>query len=106
MSLPVLADSLLAEFLADDVRLGDLTTHILGIGSQPALMTFGARDPLVLACAEEAARIIEIAGASVDLQALSGAVLDSGGAILTAVGPTAALHRGWKVAQTLIEIAS
>lgn len=106
MSLPVLPDALLAEFLADDVRLGDLTTHLLGIGSQPALMTFVAREPLVLAGAEEAARIIEMTGAAVVLQTSSGTSLAGGGPILTASGPAGALHRSWKVAQTLVEIAS
>jgi molybdenum transport protein len=106
MSLPVLPDSVLADLLADDVRLGDLTTHILGIGPRPALMTFAARQPLILAGAEEAARIIELAGAAVDLHATSGSALAADGAILTANGPAAALHRGWKVAQTLVEIAS
>ena len=106
MSLPVLPDALLAEFLADDVRLGDLTTHLLGIGSQPALMTFAAREPLVLAGAEEAARIIEMTGAAVVLQTSSGTSLAGGGPILTASGPAGALHRSWKVAQTLVEIAS
>jgi molybdenum transport protein len=106
MSLPVLSDSLLAELLADDVRLGDLTTHLLGIGSRPARMTFAARDPLVLAGSEEAARIIEMTRASVELHAASGTALAAGGAILTAKGTAEALHRSWKVTQTLIEIAS
>lgn len=106
MSLPFLADSLLADLLADDVRLGDLTTHILGIGSRPALMTFVAREPLVLAGAEEAAQIIEMTGAAVELHETSGTALAGGGAILTGLGSAAALHRSWKVAQTLVEIAS
>jgi molybdenum transport protein len=106
MSLPLLPDAVLVDLLADDVRLGDLTTHILGIGPHPALMTFAARQSLVLAGSEEAARIIELAGAAVELHASSGSALSVGGAILTATGPGAALHRGWKVAQTLIEIAS
>jgi molybdenum transport protein len=42
----------------------------------------------------------------VELHASSGSALAAGGAILAAVGPAAALHRGWKVAQTLVEIAS
>ncbi len=106
MSLPALSDSALAELLADDVRFGDLTTHLLGIGSQPALMTFAARDPLVLAGSEEAARIIGMTGATVELQAASGTALAAGEAILTANGTAAALHRSWKVSQTVIEIAS
>lgn len=106
MSLPLLPDAVLAEFLADDVRLGDLTTHLLGIGQRPALMTFAAREPLVLAGAEEAGRIIAMAGATVELHESSGAALSPGAAILTASGQAAALHRSWKVAQTLVEIAS
>lgn len=106
MSLPALPDAVLAELLADDVRLGDLTTHLLGIGSYPARMTFTARDPLIVAGAEEAARIIEMTGASVILHAGSGAALAAGAPILAASGSAAALHRSWKVAQTLIEIAS
>jgi len=106
MSLPILPDSLLAEFLADDVRLGDLTTHLLGIGKDPALMSFSARQPLVLAGAEEAARIIEMTGAGVDRHESSGAKLSAGAPILTASGAAADLHRSWKVAQTLVEIAS
>ena len=106
MSLPIVPDSVLAEFLADDARMGDLTTHLLGIGAQPALMTFAARQPLVLAGVEEAARIIAMTGAAVEIQAFSGSALAGGDAILTATGTAAALHRSWKVAQTLIEIAS
>ena len=81
MSLPVLPDALLADFLADDVRLGDLTTHLLGIGEQLALMTFAARVPLVLAGAEEAARMIAMTGAAVELHASSGTALSGGGPI-------------------------
>lgn len=106
MSLPMLPDAMLADFLADDARLGDLTTHILQIGQRPARMTFAARDPMVAAGSEEAARILEMAGAAVDLEAGSGTPLARGDMILTARGPAAALHRGWKVAQTLVEITS
>jgi molybdenum transport protein len=106
MSLPVLPDTVLAEFLADDVRLGDLTTHVLGIGPKSARMTFAARDPMVIAGAEEAVRILEMAGATVEREASSGAKLSAGATILTATGSAGALHRGWKVAQTLIEITS
>ena len=38
--------------------------------------------------------------------ASSGAAIESGASILTAHGPASALHRGWKVAQTLVEYAS
>jgi molybdenum transport protein len=96
----------LEALLADDVPYGDLTTDALGIGAVPGSMEFTARDTMVLALAEDAAAIIELAGCQVELHASSGAALDPGSPILTAYGPAAALLRSWKVAQTLIEIWS
>jgi len=106
LNLPLLPDAVLDQFLADDVPFLDLTTHVLGLGAQPGRMTFAARDALILACAEEAARIVERAGADVALHAGSGAELEPGAAILTATGRAAALLRAWKIAQNLIETAS
>ncbi|CAL8977481.1 putative nicotinate-nucleotide pyrophosphorylase [carboxylating] [Rhodoplanes serenus] len=100
------ADHALDALLADDVPFGDLTTWALGIGDAPARMTFSARGPMVLALSEEAARLIARLGGRVDLMARSGTALAAGDPILTATGPAAVLHHGWKVAQTLIEIAS
>lgn len=96
----------LEALLLDDVPYGDLTTEALGIGDTPARMTFAARDPMAVALVEDAAAIIDIAGGSVELTARSGDVLQPGAPILSAHGPAAALLRGWKVAQTLIEIWS
>jgi molybdenum transport protein len=96
----------LEELLADDVPYGDLTTDALGIGAASGSMQFTARDAMVLALAEDAAAIIELAGCKVDLRASSGTTLDRGAPILTAHGPASALLRSWKVAQTLIEIWS
>jgi molybdenum transport protein len=69
-------------------------------------MRFTARDAMVLALAEDAAAILELAGCKVDLHAASGTALEPGSPILTAHGPASALLRGWKVAQTLIEVWS
>jgi molybdenum transport protein len=96
----------LEELLADDVPYGDLTTDALGIGAVSGSMQFTAREAMVLALAEDAAAIIELAGCRVELFASSGSALASGSLILTAHGPAAALLRSWKVAQTLIEIWS
>lgn len=101
-----LPDHVLDALLADDVPFGDLTTHALGISGQPARMTLAARDRLVVALSEEAARLVERSGAAVTLLAGSGAALAPGDPILEARGPAGALHRAWKVAQTLLEIAS
>jgi molybdenum transport protein len=83
-----------------------LTTDALGIGAASGVMRFTARDQMVLALAEDAAALIELAGCRVELFAASGTVLDKGAPILCADGPASALLRSWKVAQTLIEIWS
>jgi molybdenum transport protein len=96
----------LEALLRDDVPHGDLTTMALGIGDEPAIMTFAARDAMIAALVEDAAALIEIAGGDVELLARSGAALQPGAPILVARGGAAALLRGWKVAQTLIEVWS
>mgnify|MGYP005815442517 CR=1 FL=1 len=96
----------LEALLQDDVPYGDLTTEALAIGAMAGVMRFTARDPMVLALAEDAAAVIELAGARVEPFARSGAVLEKGAPILSAYGPVSTLLRGWKVAQTLIEIWS
>jgi molybdenum transport protein len=69
-------------------------------------MEFLARGSMIVAEAESAAGILEIAGCHVKLETASGATLAPGAPILFAEGPAGALHRGWKVAQTVIEIWS
>jgi len=96
----------LERLLYDDAPFGDLTTDLLGIGARPALMTFSARKDMVLALSAEAAAIVEMAGGKVERLSEDGQTLSAGGQILRATGPASALLRGWKVAQTLIEIWS
>jgi nicotinate-nucleotide pyrophosphorylase len=57
----------LEQLLADDVPFGDLTTDALGIGDCTFEMAFFARDAMVVAEAESAAAILEIAGCRVSL---------------------------------------
>ncbi|CAN1723598.1 putative pyrophosphorylase ModD [Hyphomicrobium sp. 1Nfss2.1] len=94
----------LEALLADDVPYGDLTTAALGIGSSAGRMTFKARGQMVVAEVESAVALLRLAGCeSVTAQTCSGDVLEAGAVILTATGSAEALHRGWKVSQTLIE---
>jgi len=104
--MPVASRAELERLLADDVPHGDLTTEALGIGAAHGVMRFVARDAMVLALAEDAAAIIELAGCRVELSARTGHRLAPGMPILTAHGEAAALLKSWKVAQALIEIWS
>jgi molybdenum transport protein len=102
----VLSDSALDALLAQDVPYGDLTTDSLEIADQPARMSFATRAAMVLAGSEEAARLVEKAGGRVTRVSPSGTRLEAGAVFLEADGPAGALHRAWKVAQTLTEYAS
>ncbi|GEO82938.1 ModD protein [Pararhodospirillum oryzae] len=101
-----LSDAALATLLAEDVPHGDLTTEALGIGARPGAMTFSARGAMTLCGIEEAARLITLAGGMVEVFHASGAALAAGTVLLQAEGRADALHRAWKVSQTLIELAS
>jgi molybdenum transport protein len=103
---PVQSRSELEKLVADDAPYGDLTTRALGIDRIPGRMDFCARDSMIVAEAESAAAILELVGCDVSLATASGASLTSGSMILSAKGPAGSLHRGWKVAQTVIEIWS
>ncbi|UKJ74081.1 ModD protein [Azospirillum brasilense] len=102
----VLSDAALDALLAQDVPYGDLTTDSLGIAAAPARIRFTARGAMVLAGTEEAARLIEKAGGTVTSVRPSGTAVEAGAPFLEGHEPAGALHRGWKVAQTLVEYAS
>ncbi|ABD05766.1 modD protein [Rhodopseudomonas palustris HaA2] len=104
--MPAAATTELERLLDDDVPHGDLTTELLGIGGEAGVMAFTARDPMVLALAEDAAAILRLCGCEVELLAATGTKLAPGAPILIARGAASGLLRGWKVAQTLIEIWS
>ncbi|MGQ9367598.1 ModD protein [Azospirillum sp. A39] len=101
-----LPDSRIDALLAEDAPYGDLTTETLGIGARPGRILLAARDAMVLAAAEDAARLFERCGARVVACTASGAALAAGAVFLEAHGPAGGLHRGWKMAQTLVEYAS
>ncbi|MQP67870.1 ModD protein [Niveispirillum sp. SYP-B3756] len=100
------SDAAIERLLEEDLRFGDLTTRALGIGPTPGRMLFQARMPLVLAGVEEAARMLVRLGITVGDAAPPGSRCDPGRLLLTATGPAAALHAGWKAAQTLMEWSS
>lgn len=101
-----LADSELLRLLAEDVPHGDLTTEQLGISARRATIQFAARGPMRLAASEEAARLLELCGATCLEVSSSGSSLAAGAIFLKAEGTAAAVFTAWKVAQTLVEYAS
>ena len=101
-----LPDSDIERFIEEDVPYGDLTTHLLGIGTHPGRITFSTREETTLCCTEEAARVLRKCGATVTSCMPSGTKLAPGIEFLAADGSAESLHAGWKVALNLLEYAS
>ena len=99
------SNSEIEAWINEDAPLVDLTSHLLGIGAQPAALTVRARQAVCVALTEEAGRLFTMLGAEVSLLAPSGCRLDKGEILLSVRGPADALHRGWKVAMNLLEHA-
>lgn len=103
----MISDSDIAALLGEDIAGGDVTTEALGFGTTPAAMLFRARAGMTLAGVDVARRMLQAAGIpTVEVAATDGDMLPPGRSILTATGPAGALHRGWKAAQTLLEVLS
>lgn len=101
-----LNDTEIAQLIREDVPYFDLTTTALGIGTQPGRITFATRHDTMICGTEEAARVLEQCGATIDHLTASGTFLPPGRLFLEATGAAYALHRAWKVAVNLLEYTS
>lgn len=101
-----LSDSYLLGFLSDDCPFSDLTTEGLGIDETPAQLSFVARHDMTVCGIEEAVRLFELSGAGARHLVVSGSPASAGTQLLAANGSGGALHRTYKMAQTLVEILS
>lgn len=101
-----LDDARLAAWLREDAPSGDLTSESLIPRGASGAMRFAARRAMRVAGTEEAARLVQLAGAEAAVSAASGASVEAGQPLLVAHGPAHALLLAWKVAQTLVEAAS
>ena len=90
-------------WIGEDVPSIDLTSELLGIAHQEAVLLVRTRHPQRVALTEEARRIFEILGTRVTRVVPSGQDVGAGVALLEARGAAGALHRGWKVAMNLLE---
>ena len=98
--------SLIESLLTDDCPGPDLTIEMLGIGAQGGAMFFSSREDGVISGVEEAEMLLARCGLCVTRQAANGDALQAGQVFLTARGSAAAMHRGWKAAQVLMEYMS
>jgi len=92
--------------LAEDVGGGDLTTEALTLSGRSGRIRFSARGNYTLAGVEIAERMLQLCGLRAKRARYSGQLVASGDLLLEGEGDAAALHAGWKAAQTLVEALS
>lgn len=93
-------------FIREDVPYMDLTTMILGIGSEPGRISFTSREDAVICGTEEAAGIFQKYGIAVNKMKPSGASISAGEMFLEGEGSAESLHLAWKVSLNILEYCS
>lgn len=97
------SDFWLDGLLADDCPGLDLTVELLGIAARKGSMRFAPKADCVISGVEEAELLLRKCGLDVRRHAANGDRLTAGQTCLEAHGNAAALHRSWKLSQTLME---
>lgn len=93
-------------WLEEDVPYFDLTTQLLGVGEQPARMTYYCRHAAIVCGTEEAALLVREVGAQVVSMASSGEAIAAEQTFFIVEGSFSALNEITKVIQNIFEYAS
>ncbi len=99
-------DSQLEAFLLEDAPYGDLTCQVLGLKQQPGNLKFHIRHAATVCGTEEAARLMQLAGAQVVSFIPSGKEVAAGACLLEATGSVSALHQSWRMGGNILEYLS
>ncbi|MDD4160797.1 MAG: ModD protein, partial [Synergistaceae bacterium] len=101
-----ISDNYLNSLMEEDLQLMDLTVMSMNIDSVPGLLECYPKRECMLAGVEEAARLFEKAGASVEILSNSGNYAKGGQIFMRASGTAGAFHSCWKQAQNIMEYSS
>ncbi|GBF35193.1 molybdenum transport system protein ModD [Desulfocucumis palustris] len=93
-------------FIKEDAPFIDLTTLVLGIGSQQGRIRFAGREDTVLSGTEEVLRIFSKLNIATIKHLPSGTALKPNQVFLEAEGKAGDLHMAWKVSLNILEYCS
>jgi molybdenum transport protein len=93
-------------WLNEDIPYFDLTTHILGIGNQPAKIHFISREQTVICGTEEVKRIFDKLGIKTKKYLSSGTEILENITFMEGEGSVESIHAAWKVCINILEYAS
>ncbi|MCL1932040.1 MAG: ModD protein [Treponema sp.] len=96
-------DSLVDQWIADDVAQGDLTTRILDIGAREGRIVFSLKKAGRTSGIDAAEKVLRKLGLQITERAPDGIDLPDRGVLVAAAGKASALFMSWKVAQNVLE---
>ncbi|SFH10451.1 molybdenum transport protein [Desulfotomaculum arcticum] len=99
-------DSRIDYFIGEDVPYIDLTTLVLGIGSEQGKIRFVSREDSVISGTEEVLKICQKLNIDVINYLPSGTVVKPGEEFIEAVGKAGDLHKAWKISLNIVEYCS
>lgn len=85
------------QLIAEDMPYLDLTSEVLGVGSQPGEMEYYTRESCILAGTSVVKRIARHLGCEVVSARDDGERVPAGESFMTLRGPASGLHQVWKV---------
>ena len=98
-----ITDETIDALIKEDVPYIDLTTTLMEIGNNHGTLEFRVREDGVVACTEEAARVMGKLGLTVIECVSSGTSVAKGSLILSGNGAAQNLHMAWKVCLNILE---
>lgn len=101
-----ISDELIDKFIKDDVPYIDLTTLVLGIGSQKGRIQFFTREDAVLCGTEEVLKIFNKLNIETVQSYPSGTFIKKSSTFLEAEGNVEDLHIAWKLSQNILDYCS
>jgi molybdenum transport protein len=96
-------DSLVDEWIAEDVAQGDLTTRILGIGGIEGRIVFSLKNAGRTSGIDAAEKLLRKLGLEITERAQDGTDLPDRGVLISAAGKASALFMSWKITQNVLE---
>jgi molybdenum transport protein len=96
-------DSLLEQWIADDVAQGDLTTRILDLEGLTGRIVFSLKKAGRTSGIDAAEKLLCKLGLEITERAVDGTDLPDMGVLISARGKAAALFQSWKVTQNVLE---
>lgn len=98
-----ITDEMLDRLIKEDVPYIDLTSTVMGIDGKKGIIEFRVREAGVVACTEEAAKILQKLDICVRQCIPSGTSVSEGTVILSGEGMSQSLHMAWKVCLNILE---